>query len=83
MNDDWRARPNLTLSYGLRYEAQTNFGDRTDFSPRLGIAWGIDGKGTKAAKTVLRAGFGVFYDRLADSLLQQRCASTESRNSLT
>ncbi|SPE33247.1 Cna B domain protein [Candidatus Sulfopaludibacter sp. SbA6] len=71
VNDDWRARSNLTLSYGLRYEAQTNYGDRTDFSPRLGIAWGVDAKGAKAAKTVLRAGFGVFYDRLADSLLQQ------------
>ena len=71
VNDDWRARPNLTFSYGLRYEAQTNYGDRTDFSPRVGLAWGLDAKGGKAAKTVLRAGFGVFYDRLSDSLLQQ------------
>ena len=67
-NDDWKARPNLTLSYGLRYEAQTNIGDHGDISPRLGLAWGIDGKSTKPAKTILRAGFGVFYDRVADSL---------------
>lgn len=66
-NDDWRLRPNLTLSYGLRYETQTNISDRGDFAPRLAIAWGIDGKGAKAAKTVLRAGAGIFYDRVENS----------------
>jgi len=68
VNDDWRARPNLTVSYGLRYEDQTNIRDHKDFSPRIGIAWGIDSKGGKAGKTVLRAGFGIFFDRLADSV---------------
>ena len=67
VNDDWRARPNLTFSYGLRYEAQTNIGDHGDFAPRLAVAWGVDGGASKAAKTVLRAGFGVFYDRIAIS----------------
>lgn len=67
VNDDWRARPNLTVSYGLRYEDQTNLSDHKDFSPRIGIAWGIDSKGGKPGKTVLRAGFGIFFDRLADS----------------
>ena len=64
VNDDWRVKPNLTFSYGLRYEAQTNIGDHGDFAPRLAVAWGIDGHATKAAKTVLRAGFGTFYDRI-------------------
>jgi len=67
VNDDWRLRPNLALSYGLRYETQSNIGDRGDWSPRLGIAWGIDGHGNKSAKTVLRGGFGVFYDRISDT----------------
>ena len=67
-NDDWKARPNLTFSYGLRYEAQTNIGDYGDFSPRVGLAWGIDGRGNKAAKTILRSGFGIFYNRVPDSL---------------
>ena len=31
---------------------------------RLPVAWGIDGGASKTAKTVLRAGFGVFYDRI-------------------
>jgi hypothetical protein len=70
-NDDWRARPNLTLSLGARYEAQTNVGDHGDISPRLGLAWGIDGKGSKAAKTVLRAGTGVFYDRISQATFLQ------------
>ena len=65
VNDDWRVRPNLTFSYGLRYEAQTNIGGHGDFAPRLAVAWGIDGGANKAAKTVLRSGFGVFYDRIS------------------
>jgi hypothetical protein len=70
-NDDWRVRPNLTLSLGARYEAQTNLGDYGDITPRLGIAWGIDGKGSKAAKTVLRAGAGAFYDRITQATILQ------------
>jgi hypothetical protein len=68
VNDDFRVRPNLTLSYGLRYEAQSNLGDLTNFSPRLAVAWGVDAKGTKPAKTVLRAGFGIFFDRVNEMI---------------
>lgn len=71
VNDDWRARPNVTVSYGLRYEAQTNHGDLSDFAPRIGVAWGVDAHGGRSAKTVLRAGFGTFYDRIDDTVTLQ------------
>jgi hypothetical protein len=67
--DDWKFRPNITISYGLRFETQNNLGNKADFAPRLGIAWGIGGNAKKPPKTVLRAGFGMFYDRFTYSLL--------------
>jgi len=73
LQDDWRIRPNVTLSTGLRYETQNNLGDHADFAPRVGLAWGLDGNGkNKSPKTVLRAGYGGFYDRFTyDLVLQQ------------
>ena len=72
IQDDWRIKPNITLSSGLRYESQNNIGDHADFAPRLGLAWGVDGSGKKSPKTVLRLGFGIFYDRFGyDLVLQQ------------
>jgi len=71
--DDWRVKPNITVSYGLRYESQNNIGDHADFAPRIGVAWGLDGSGKKSPKTVLRAGLGIFYDRFTyDLVLQQQ-----------
>src|SRR5467141_2799938 len=71
--DDWRVKPNITVSYGLRYESQNNIGDHADFAPRIGVAWGLDGSGKKSPRTVLRAGFGIFYDRFGyDLVLQQQ-----------
>ncbi|MBI1898138.1 MAG: carboxypeptidase regulatory-like domain-containing protein [Acidobacteria bacterium] len=66
VNDDWRVRPNLTISLGVRYEAQRNIGGRGEWAPRLGIAWGLDGKPNRPPKTVLRAGVGTFYDRIPE-----------------
>ena len=57
VGDDWRARPNVTVSFGLRYETQSNLGGRLDFAPRAGLAWSV-------RKMVVRAGMGTFYSRI-------------------
>lgn len=70
VEDDWRVRPNFTLSYGLRMETQNQIGDHGDFAPRIGFAWGL-GSAKSAPKTVLRAGFGMFYDRFNQGFVLQ------------
>jgi hypothetical protein len=60
--DQWRITPRLTLNYGARYDFETGVGflvnaDHHDFAPRIGLAYSPD------PKTVIRAGYGLFYDR--------------------
>jgi hypothetical protein len=72
IQDDWRFRSNMTFSYGLRYETQNAIGDHGDVAPRIGFAWGLGGGGkNKSPKTVLRVGFGMFYDRFTSDLVMQ------------
>jgi carboxypeptidase family protein len=79
VQDDWRWRPNVTLSGGLRFETQNHIPNHADFAPRVGLAWGI-GQGKSAApKTVLRAGWGIFYDRFTNDLVLQ----AERQNGVT
>jgi hypothetical protein len=68
--DDWRVRPNFTLSYGLRYEGQNRISDHVDFGPRLSFAWALGG-GNKPAKTVIRGGYGWFFDRFQSTYILQ------------
>jgi hypothetical protein len=64
VQDDWRYKPNLTFSFGLRYEIQNNAGSKFDFAPRLAVAWSPGAaNATKPPKTVIRAGGGIFYNR--------------------
>ncbi len=70
VEDDWRAFSNLTLSYGLRLESQNDISDHADWAPRLGLAWGLNRR-NGAPQTVLRAGFGIFYDRFESSYVLQ------------
>jgi len=64
--DDWKVRSNITFSYGLRFETQTGISNHADWAPRLGLAWGVGGR-SAPPKVVLRAGFGIFYDRFQEA----------------
>jgi hypothetical protein len=64
--DDWKVRPNFTLSYGLRFETQNHIPNKVNFAPRVAVSYGIGGK---QPKTVLRAGYGIFFNRYTYDLL--------------
>jgi len=64
IQDDWRVKPNLTLSLGLRYEWQTLLDDNRDIAPRVGFAWAPGSSKNGRQKTVIRGGAGIFYDRI-------------------
>ena len=67
MQDDIRVRKNLTLSPGVRYEAQTHLSDYNNFGPRFGVTWSPG----KSGKTTLRGSAGIFYDWLSTSTYEQ------------
>jgi hypothetical protein len=74
--DEWRIRPNLTVTMGMRYENQTNISSNFNFAPRLFFAWAPGGTNVGGApgaaptsstpKMVIRGGMGVFYDRFGE-----------------
>ena len=70
IQDDWRAKPNITLSFGLRFETQNAIHDKGDFAPRLGFAWGVGGR-KSAPKVVIRGGYGIFYNRFGSGQILQ------------
>jgi len=62
LQDQWRIRPKLTMNFGLRWDVESGLAsfvrpDYNGWQPRVGLAYSPDGK------TVLRAGFGIFFDR--------------------
>ncbi len=65
VQDDWRIHPNLTLNLGLRWDYDSEFPDKNNFSPRLGAAWSV------TPKTVVRGSFGLFYDHFRLGLVRR------------
>ena len=83
--DQWRVTKAFTVNYGLRYEYSTYTQPPlnsdypatgvlnqpgTNFAPRIGVAYSFNHN-----KTVVRAGYGIFYARLPSASvirLQQR-----------
>ncbi|HYL97445.1 MAG TPA: TonB-dependent receptor, partial [Blastocatellia bacterium] len=64
IQDQWRFRPDLLVSAGLRYEAQNEPAFSAGFAPRLGLAYSPD----KAQKWVIRARAGIFFNRIDQML---------------
>ena len=61
--DEWRARPDLTINVGFRYDLQflpdPIKTDTNNIAPRLGLAYAPGDR-----KTVIRASYGIYYDRI-------------------
>ncbi len=49
--------PSLTVNGGLRWDYDSRFPNKKDFSPRIGGAWQLN------SKTVINASFGIFFDQ--------------------
>ena len=118
VQDDWRARPNLTFNLGLRWELDNDVLGQTgqnkacpdlttlptepcefirnivgeadpskfkNFGPRVGVAWDP----FKEGKTVIRGGYGIYYDRVVlevpilETLLNGRILPLESTDGST
>jgi hypothetical protein len=67
LQDDWRARKNLTVNIGLRQEFQTHVSDHWNLGPRGGVTWSP----FKNGKTTVRAGGGLFHEWLDADTFEQ------------
>jgi hypothetical protein len=67
IQDDYRVRKDLTLSFGVRQELQTNLGDKLNLAPRLGFVWSPK----KDGSITLRGGAGIFYDWFGSQAYEQ------------
>lgn len=59
VGDEWTVWPRLTVDLGLRFDTDS-ISDSTHVAPRAGLIFAL----TKDRKTLLKAGGGLFYDRV-------------------
>jgi outer membrane receptor protein involved in Fe transport len=62
VQDDWKITQKVTLNGGLRWDYDSAFPNKKDFSPRIGAAWAIN------PKTIVNASFGIFYDQFREGV---------------
>jgi outer membrane receptor protein involved in Fe transport len=62
VQDDWKVTSKITVNAGLRWDYDSTFPNKKDFSPRIGVAWAPN------SKTVINASFGVFYDQFREGV---------------
>lgn len=67
LQDDIRVNRGLTLSPGIRVEAQTHVDDVSNVGPRFGVTWAP----FRSGKTSLRASAGMFYDWMGANVYEQ------------
>jgi hypothetical protein len=67
IQDDYKVRKGLTLTGGVRAEAQTHVPDALNLAPRMGFTWAP----TRSGRTTLRGSWGVFYDWLPTGIYSQ------------
>jgi hypothetical protein len=58
VQDDIKLTKDFQLTLGLRYQWQTYINSTNNFAPRISAAYSVDNK------TILRAGTGMFFDRM-------------------
>src|SRR6185503_3071898 len=65
VQNDYKVTKKFNLSFGVRYEDQTNISDHNNFDPRMGFAYQL-GK-----STAVRGGVGIFHQRFSQGNVEQ------------